>query len=188
MKAELWYQVVVRDRHGKVLSRERRRSRSFLKAWNQLVCAQMSRTAQTIKDIGGADRSISAGKYNFQMDGPADNTSYGPVVGTGNTAVTISDYQLEAQIAQGFGAGQLDHLVTTVDVVTVSAPNAYFAAHRSMVNNSGGSITVRETGLYVQGKNGTARYLCGVRDVLVSEQVVPDGGAITVDYTLQVTE
>ena len=188
MKAQLWYQVVVRDRHGKVISRERHRSRSYVVAWNQLMCAQMSAVAQTIKDTGGTNRAIAGGKYNFKMSAPDSTGTYGIVVGTGDTAVTINDYQLETLIVQGFGAGQMDHLEMTVDAAVVASPNASFSAHRSIVNNSGGPITVKETGIYVQGANGAVQYFLGIRDVLVTPQLVADGGAITVDYTMQVTE
>ena len=192
MKYELWYSVVVRDRHGKTISRERRRSRSFLKQWNQIVCAQMypfnAITSSTVKDITGANFWPFAHSQNFRMNSPAQNTNYGIVAGTGSTAVTLTDYALEALIAQGLGAGQMDYLVCTIADASVSDPYCSFVVSRTVVNNSGALITARETGIYMMAYRAIVYYCCGVRDVLSTPQDVPDGGSITVNYTLRVSE
>ncbi|GAI90274.1 unnamed protein product, partial [marine sediment metagenome] len=59
-----------------------------------------------------------------------------------------------------------------------------FTLSRLMVNNSGVSISVTEIGCYVLGFNYV--YL-GFRDVLPGAVAVPDGGSITVIYTIAVT-
>ncbi len=185
MKHELWYSVVVRDRHGKVLSRERRRSRSFLKAWNQIVCAQMKAGGVlSVLDTSGVSRNISDGDTSFKMNQAGAGTDWGLRVGTGNTPVAIDDYALETPIAQGTAAGQMEHQVCTVATSVVSAPSCYFVVSRTITNNSGDSITVREAALYMQ--NATMEF-CGTRDVFGAPQVVPDGGSVTVDWTIQVT-
>ncbi len=195
MKPELWYSVVVRDRNGKVISQERRRSRSFLKAWNQVVCAQMypfnTSVSSTLITITGESRWPFAASENFRMNGPAGNTNYGIVVGTGSTPVTVTDYALDALIPQGLGAGQMDYLACSVADASVSDPHCSFVVSRSATNNSGGSITVRETGIYMIAQRlspTTNYYCCGARDVLGTPQEVPDGGSITVNYTLRVSE
>ena len=58
---------------------------------------------------------------------------------------------------------------------------------RSFVNGSGGSITVREIGVYCTADPGNL-YFCIVRDVLGSPVAVPDGGSITVIYTFKAVE
>lgn len=184
MKYELWYSVVVRDRHGKIISRERRRARSFLKQWNQLVYVHTAAAALNITDTGGVSRSISPNNANFSMNAAAAVTTYGIIVGTGTTAVTISDYAVETPIAEGAGAGQMNYLVCTVAAFVVSAPSCSFLVSRTIVNNSGDQITVKEAGLYMKM---TTFFCCGTRDVFGTPQDVPDGGSITVDWTLQVT-
>ncbi|MBA7533604.1 hypothetical protein ES705_25845 [subsurface metagenome] len=187
MKYELWYSVVVRDRQGKVVSRERRRSRSFLKQWNQLVYIQMAQTALNITDTGGTPRSISPHNYNFWIKGAAGETDYGIRVGTGDTAVAIDDYALETPIEEGTGADQMEHLFSTVSQPTVAAPSCSFLVSRAIVNNSGAEITVREAGIYMWLKNIATYFGCATHDVFVTPQAVPDGGTITVDWTIQVT-
>jgi len=184
MKHELWYSVVVRDRSGKVISRKRGKSKSYLNAWNKLVYVQMSQVNATIKDTGGTDRSVNVHGDTFAMYAAAAVTTYGIRVGTGNTAVTINDYALETLIAEGAGAGQMNHLATSVDVSVVSAPHCYFLVSRTIVNNSGGLITCRESGIYARA---ASFYACVVRDVFGAAQDVPDGGSIIINYTLRVT-
>ncbi|MBA7477266.1 hypothetical protein ES707_12671 [subsurface metagenome] len=184
MKRELWYSVVVRDRHGKIVSRERRKSKSFLKQWNQLVYVHMSQTPLNITDTGGASRSIVKHPADFLMSIAAGSTTYGIRVGTGNTPVAIDDYALASPIEEGTGAGQMEHLICTVATSVVAAPSCSFLVSRAITNNSGAEITVREAGIYIFMDT---YFGCGVRDVFVAPQAVPIGGAITVDWTIQVT-
>jgi len=188
VKHELWYSVVVRDRHGKVVSRERRRSRSFLKQWNQILYVGVTDALYNIKTTAGFGQNCTPNRYNGQMVAAASYDNQGIVIGTGTTPVAIDDYELEAQITQGLGAGQMEHLICTVDESVVAAPTCSFEVHRTIANNSGGVITVRESGIYVRIKEVVPVYFaCGVRDVLAAPQAVPDGGAITIDWTIGVT-
>ena len=184
MKRELWYSVVVRDRHGKIVSRERRKSRSLVRQYNQSLYCHLNQSACDILDIGGISRSVSPHATTLHMNAPASNITYGIVFGIGTTAVVIGDYDIETLIAEGAGAGQFNYLICTVSLSSVSAPNCGYVVSRSAVNNSGGLITVRESGIrYLQdGFN----FLC-VRDVFGTPQDVPNGGSMTVNYTLRVT-
>ncbi|MBA7656519.1 hypothetical protein ES703_64445 [subsurface metagenome] len=185
MKHELWYSVVVRDRQGKVVSRERRRAKSFLKAWNQVIYAQMFQVNVSIKDTDGADRSVDEDTNNLRIAVSGATTAYGMRVGTGDTAVAIDDYALEAPIAHGTGAGQMSHAGCTVSNYTVAAPSCSFIISRTFTNNSGDSITVKEAGLYM--RMDSSYYGCAARDVFSSPQAVPNGGSITINWTLKVT-
>jgi len=190
MKHELWYSVVVRDRQGKVVSRERRRSRSFLEAWNRLMFTQMTQltglTGTKIKEITGIAQYAYPHAANFRVESHADNG--GIFCGTGDTAVAIDDYILESRIEPGIGPGQFDYGgFSTVTAVSLAASHAQFGVSRSPVNNSGALITVREVGIYTTFYVTTAQhFMCAIRDVLETPQDVPDGGGITVDYTLEV--
>jgi len=184
MKHELWYSVVVRDRYGKVVSRERRKARSLLKAWNQLIYTDMSGVASTITDTGGTPRSVAASVINLNMRGFAGVTNYGIRVGTGTTPVALDDYALEAPIEEGTGAGQMEHRLMYISSPTVAPPSCYFLVPRFIVNNSPGEITVREAAIYVQM---STFYGCVARDVFGTPQAVPIGGTITMDWTIQVT-
>lgn len=185
MKFGLWYSAVVRDRHGKVISRERRKSRSFLKQWLQLIFVQMTDVSSTIKDTGGLSRtSINSYNTNFTMTGTA--SARGIVCGTGNTPVTVEDYQLEAQIGHGYGAGQFEYLDCLASEPSIVGTHCSFVVSRSFVNWSGATITVREIGVYMMFHNSITYYMDGIRDVLDTPLAIPYGGGISVEYTLEV--
>ncbi len=197
MRRELWYKATVRDRNGKVLSQEEKKSRSFLGLWNKMIWTQMtgaSYPALMVTDINGISWPLGVGTSgnNFRMNAGAENAAMGIVIGTSNTPVAISDYRMGALIAQGFGAGQMDYMAMVINASVVADPNCDFFVSRQMANNSGGLITVRESGIYVMMERSlspfTAAYGCGVRDVFGTPQDVPDGGGITIEYTLRVTE
>ena len=197
MKRVLWYKAVVRDRNGKVLSQEEKPSHSFLGLWNRMIWTQMtgaSYPALGVTDIDGSYWPLGVGTsgYNFRMNAGVENPSMGIVIGTSNTPVDVSDYRMGALIAQGFGAGQMDYMAQVIQASAVADPNCDFFMSRQMANNSGGLITVKESGLYMMMERSLSpfwtAYGCGVRDVFGTPQDVPDGGGITVEYTLRVTE
>ncbi|GAI77413.1 unnamed protein product, partial [marine sediment metagenome] len=109
---------------------------------------------------------------------------YGIRVGTGNTPVAIDDYAVETPIAEGTGAGEMNHQVCTIATSVVAAPSCSFLVSRAMVNNSPAEVTVREAAIYMRMG---AYYGCGARDVFGAPQAVPIAGTITVNWTLQVT-
>ena len=195
-QAGLWYSVTVRDRDGKVSSREQRRAHSFLKQWNEFIWFFHFGGNIYPKITTGSSTKLDSHDNNFRMNGGEGDASLGIVVGTSNTPVAVDDYAMGAKIAEGYGAGQMHHLANTFGAPVVSPPSCGYSISRIIVNNSGGLITVRESGLYHQhsyrwgpGANDFYFYYsCGVRDVFVVPQDVPDGGSITVNYTLQVTE
>ena len=187
-KERLWYSIVVRDRQGKVVSRERRKAHSFLEQWNQAISAHIrGGSATVVHDTGGVARTLAINDQNFRMTAAANVITYGIRVGTGSTVVDIEDFAVETPILNGVAAGQMQHLICTVDDAVVAAPSCSFVVHRTIANNSGGVITVREAGIYMMG-GPTPFYFCATRDVLVAPQAVPNGGAITIDWTIGVTE
>ncbi|MBA7696832.1 hypothetical protein ES703_105484 [subsurface metagenome] len=185
MNYELWYSLVVRDKRGRIVSRERHKSDSFLKAWNQLIHAQVSQSSLTIKDTDGVDRSVGQHANNFLMNAAAAVTTYGIRIGTGTTPVVLADYAVETPIAEGTGAGQMNHQASTVATAVVSPPNCSFLAQRVIINNSGSTITVRGGGIYA--RMSVSYYGCLTRDVFATPQDVPHEGSITIDWTIQVT-
>lgn len=154
----------------------------------------MGNVTQTVKDIIGTDRTVhtTATMFRYQIagiNGPDDGANYGGVVGTGTTAPTNSDYQLETQIAHGVGAGQLDYGVQSFTNAAVVSSNVDFVTSRDFYNGSGSTITVTEIGVYAQAKDtvGNTRFFCIIRDVLASSQDVLDTQTLTVQYTMRTT-
>lgn len=172
------------DAKGRLFHQKRVLSRSPLKQLLQLLLAQFAISiGEFVKDTSGTLRSITT-SY-MQVSASAGGTDWGLVLGTDNTPVDILDYQLVAQIAEGVGEGQLLHQAVQFDTdVTVDDPDCTFDMWRNFNNNSGGSITVKETAVYA--KAGTYNF-CIVRDV-PAQIVVPNGGGCYVRYTPKITE
>jgi hypothetical protein len=118
------------------------------------------------------------------MTAAAASIATGIVFGTLDTAVTINDYQLAALIAEGVGAGQLNYALCSVAVASVSSPTCGFVVSRSAVNNNAADIIVKESGIYMTG--GAFNFLA-VRDVFAVPLTIPNGGAITTNYTLRIS-
>ena len=182
------------DRRHRMLRQFREPSRSPVKQLLQhiLVSFAALTSLANVKDTGGTNRTIQRqftdGTSTSYMY--ATGTSLGIQVGTGSTAVDILDYVLATAIANGSGAGQLVYQALTYDAdVTVADPICTFIVYRNFNNNSGGQITVAETGFYCSTRDtgGTAQTFCLFRDVPTSV-AVPDGGGCYVKYTLQISE
>lgn len=190
MKLEegLSYEVVIQDRHGKLLERIAAPSRSYARAWNQCLYVLNRHTSFSITDTGGTGRSISYSSSVLRANAGAGEIGYGIRVGKGTTPVTINDYALETPCGQGTGTDQFLHQATSASSPAVVGSECAFWLRRVMVNNSGSTISgIREIGCYVMMKYSPAYYGLGYRDVLLGPVSVPDGGSITVTYTLKVT-
>ena len=185
MTLQVYYTLEVRDRRGKLLRRIRRRSRSYVIAFLDCLNAACSQSNRSVTDIGGTSRTVGAAA-RFALNGAADDDTRGPVVGTGTTAVAITDSKLVTQIAQGTGAGQMDHVLTDVGAPSTSGSTRRFTVQRVFVNNSGASITIQECGIY--GLEVATLYnFCVVRDIVSGGLAVPNGGSATLTYTIGVT-
>jgi len=146
----------------------------------------MTATTPTIKDTGGTGRVLTRHANDFGMAAAAANANYGIIIGRGSTGVTLADFQVETPIAEGVGLNQMNYAVTTVSTSAVAAPLCGFTIARAVINNSALDITVTEAAIYTT-MGATPWYVCVVRDVFGTPLVVPVGGAITVNWTLQVT-
>jgi len=188
----LWIAVKVTDRNGKVISRQRRRrSRSFVQGWNWAVCAQFlgqstpSPALGPVKNTAGGNVNLRTCGSPFRCNAGAGVTSTGIRVGTDNTPVAITDYALKAPIGQGTGPGQMEHQAQTFAWLGVAGKVCSFQTERVIVNNSGAQINVREAAIYMTVFYPTAATeICACRDLI--SQDVPDGGSVTVTYTMRI--
>jgi len=188
LKEGLSYEVVVQDKHGKVLERIAVPSRSYVKAWNQSLYVLNRHSGYTITDTGGTGRYISFSSSVLRANAGAGEIGYGIRIGKGTTPVTINDYALEIACGEGTGVDQFLHQAMAASSPAVAGSDCSFWHRRVMVNNSGSTISgIREIGCYVMMKYSPRYYALGYRDVLPGSVSIPDGGSITVTYTLKVT-
>jgi len=193
---QMYVRVRVHDKDGNLVHDHQEESRSLVKAFLAGLLANMSSTGGTTithNDIGDISRNIeaalSSGVIVFGAWGSINVDTNGIVIGTTNTAVDITDNKLAAQIADGTASGEMLHAAQSFATdITISDPDATFLTSRTFTNSSGGSITVRETGIYCTMQVANAnRDFCMVRDV-PTEVAVADGSTCTVDYTFKISE
>ena len=192
LKPELSYEVEVTDKDGRVIQREEGPSRSYVRQWNEIFQLQAGAVASggVVKDTSGATQTnANRTSVCFKCDAGIGYTLNGLRVGKSSTPVSISDYALGSPLAAGTGTDQVEHQLTYFTGPSVVGSSLSFTIQRSMVNHSGSTISgIQEIGNYMMFSCGMyTRFALGFRDVLGSSFSIPDGGAITVTYTLKVT-
>ncbi|MBA7664353.1 hypothetical protein ES703_72411 [subsurface metagenome] len=194
IEESLSYTVEVTDKEGRVLQRISAPSRSYVKAWNQLIDSHAKTTDPggpfvIVTDTSEANKNAYSATRTLKADAAIGSVTYGIRIGKGATAVTIDDYALESPCGEGSGVNQFEHQAVQFTEPIVSGSTCYFTVKRVMLNNSGATITgIREIGCYIQfTASALGQRAMGFRDVLPSAVTIPDGGAITVTYTLKVT-
>jgi len=193
-KQLLSYTVIVTDKKGRVLKRISAPSRSYVQAWNKLIDSHAMFTNAgspyvVVKDTAGGDQNAYSSTITLQCNAPVGDINHGIRVGKGTTAVAITDYALESPCENGTGTDQFQHQAMEFTTPSVLGATCSFTVKRVMVNNSGATITgIREVACYGYfSASMMTRKAMGFRDVLGSPCDVPDGGAITVEYTIGVT-
>lgn len=191
-------------------------SRSFVKAFLQLLYCSMSNVAENIIDISNTSRTFSSADssecsvthpglsalndccfvvFNHNFSGTsaleimADEC--GIVIGTSSTAVAVGDDNLVTPIAHGASAGQMTHYGCYGLNYTTGASSASFDVERIFRNDSGGSITVAEIGIYaattMDSTYAASQSFCLLRDVISPTVAVGDGEYLKVKYTITVS-
>lgn len=210
---KLYYRIDRFDKNNSLVQKGRKRtSRSFVCQFLQALYIFSTLNGYTIKDTSGTNRTFGAPAGNLEtflfingagsritnggafygsgygLETVALSEYTGIVVGTGNTAVTPTDYKLTTRVAGGITSGKLEYGGSLIYPVTVSAPNASFDVERIFRNSSGGSITLAELGIYSTfAVNSTHYNFCFVRDVLSPTVTVNNGEYLKVTYTFQIT-
>jgi len=190
----LSYKVEVTNKDGRVVQSEEGPSHSYVRQWNEILHLQAAAIyiggGGTVKMTNG---SIESNAYysvrSFDSNAGIGVDRSGLRVGKDSTPVSINDYALGNPIAEGTGTDQLEHQLTYFTGPSVMGSTLSFTIQRSMVNHSGATISgIQEIGNYMMFSCGMyTRFALGFRDVLGSPFSIPDGGAITVTYTLKVT-
>jgi hypothetical protein len=148
-----------------------------------------------IKSRSGEVKNYTA-NYGVRTDayipGIVGNSTYyyrGISIGTGTSASSIEDYCLESPVENGTGPGQMTRDDGVYVSITYNAETKKWTAvyYRDFNNNSGGTITIGETGLGRQLTANTTIDSFVERNVLASPVAVADGQTLRVTYTTEMT-
>ena len=189
----LSYKVELTDKDGRVIQREEGPSHSYVRQWNEILHLQAAAIyiggGGTVKMTDGSTESNAYYSVrSFRCDAGIGVDRSGLRVGKDSTPVSIHDYTLGAPIAEGTGLHQLQHQLTYFTGPSVAGSTLSFTMQRSFVNHSGAPVSgIQEIGSYIEFTGSMlGRVALGFRDVLGSSFSIPDGGSITVTYTLKV--
>lgn len=129
----------------------------------------------------------SIGSSYLRVVTNTNNSNYGIQVGSGTTPVVVADYKLDTQIVHGTGAGQLSHADTLIAAPSVVGSTSQFVISRSLTNNSGGLVIIRELGLCCRTDSSPAFFTLLCRDLTGSDVDVLATQVAAVSITLSVT-
>ncbi len=188
---------------GEIISENIRKSHSFVRNFMYAVLRSMDGVGNTnFVTTGGAAAaamfkgwctSFSPATYTgggLNTVAAAGEVNRGLVIGTSNTPFAVTQYNLQAPIANGAGVGQMTYaaMVNPPDPSFVS-PDITMELSRDIANNSGSDITVRELGFF--GYPVTSMPNCWgpsahsiillARDV-IDETLVANGQVLNVRY------
>jgi len=190
------YRVVVRDAQGRIMRIEEAPSKSFILNFLYLWWLGLNvNTADAISVVGTSGQQTTMLLEQPQAWYEPFSFSVVPYtgiqVGSGTSSPSASSPYLESLILSGTGSGQLSYGTSNMTSPSISSNPGTTIITNTFTNNSGGSVTVGEIGLasFTYNNNvsppayGAALI---IHDVLSSAANVPNGGTITITYTLQV--
>ena len=124
-------------------------------------------------------KSTSDSSYNNVLPNAATIS-----IGTGDTAFSVEQYNLAAPIVSGTGSGQMSYVTQAAATAAYTSGTKTWKTtmFRVFNNNSGSSITVKETGLF--GDQGGGRPSIWERSVLSPTVAVANGAQLTVTYAI----
>jgi hypothetical protein len=182
MKAEIEIEVTD-NKTGHLLDYRRFKMDSFVDVMAAIISAFLLNLWSAYVSI--ANQAITTMYHAAASDvAGAGDVTKGIVVGTGNTAYDHSQYLLVALIAHGTGSGQLSYGAEIPTPRAWAVSKWTFSKYRVLNNTSGGTITVKEVGIY--GYNTLdAKSFMMARDVLVTPVALPDSSSMKVTYSFE---
>lgn len=131
-----------------------------------------------------SNTQVSCQSVTENLNAALGDATKGIAVGSGTGAPAPGDYVLGTLIANGSGANQLNYQAqTSIQGAVISGANTSFILERLFTNNSGGSITVNEIGMFV---NNAGQWLI-YRDLVSPGDTIPNGSSYKVNITFQIT-
>ena len=177
---------------GEVLETYKDRSRTWNRMfWNSVFCLwsnTLSDTTLGTGHLGGKTYTGSAAYCGYAMPnvvGPATNDTLGIVIGTGSAVEDFDGYALTTRILHGNSSLKMSYALQNTTTASYDAPSLTWTATLARIfnNNSGASIIVAETGIYVS----QSYTIMTVRDVLAPAVTVTNGSQLTVTYNMTLT-
>ena len=174
--------IHVEDEHGnRILSKK---AETLVRAFYQILYGHMSMGSSTAPDTTGASQTITRRDDSPSVNAASGDATFGIVVGTGATPVSMLDYNLASPIPHGTGSGQLLYGETSITPVEVIGNIVRFYITRLLTNTSGADIMVNEVGLIaVSGATSPYKFLI---DRTLATFIIPNGSSRNIIYEIRV--
>jgi hypothetical protein len=187
---EIMIGLKVHDKNGILTFDDVQRGHSWVRNyWNYMFMGMtIALTDSTTTNIAGTmsqvttdGSTLTQSNYGAALQlGSAASSLLGIIVGTGDTAESVNTISLAAQIYEGSTAGQFSHALQT-RAQTYASKIWKQTLSRIFNNNSGSSITVKETGML---NNWNGYCVLMERSVLFPTVAVANGAQLTVTYEI----
>ena len=197
MSLELRKRIILHNKEGEVTyDSGDLPSHSFVKGFlqgMQLTYGNVVAPLAEFKTVAGAlytpnvDTIWSTADYPFSVDNDLDNALWGILLGDDDTTPEENDnFRLDSVIEAGAAAGQVNYGITQWDAgTTIDGNEVRWSFNRTMTNNSGAGVTVKEIGAYVRIFNSPLLYVMILRDIITPSITIPTGETMTVQYTVK---
>jgi len=155
MKAKIKFTIY--DSNGKIVKQWEEPSKSLTYWYAVFEFDLWSQGVLSLTDTSGTGITPYMGSPGvININAGSGITSYGIVVGSGNTANVSQKnmmYSMIALIPNGTGAGQLTYQAVSFTYPSESGNTSTWTLSRNFINQSGGTINVSEIGIiaYVSG-------------------------------------
>jgi len=187
-------EIELRDERKRLIRSHVQPVRSFLANWTKalygLTYGNTRARATSLVDTGGVARSYpylwDVSYTIFCATAPLGNIARGLLFGSGTSAKSINDYNLEAKIEHGTGAGQL-YYYETASGFEVLDDRSKLWFERMAQNEGTEDVTVSEVGLAFSehDASGTVYYFLILADLLDEAVMVAPGKTITARYVFE---
>jgi hypothetical protein len=173
--------IHVEDEYGRrILSKK---ANTLVRGFYDILFGRFTKSSTTVVRTDGTPVSEPPHSRDFSENAISGDTTFGIVVGTGTSPVSMMDFRLASLIAHGVGAGRLVYGSVGLTIIEIIGNMIRFQITRLLTNNSGADITVNEVGLI-------ARYGVNDQKVLIDRTlatfIVPNGSSRNVIYELRV--
>lgn len=143
LSAKIEIGAEIRNAQGELIGRVPfRRCHSLLKQFIQVLSLQMSQANTSIKKTNGTTTTFGPNAINLAVNATIE-TTYGIVIGTGTTPVTMTDWKLVTQLTT-----DIAHQTVTFATENPNTSTWRLAITRGFANNGGSAVNVKEVGLY----------------------------------------
>lgn len=180
------YTITVTDDNDNLVYTHSDVCRSFTANFLRLLAAGMNNTETTVTDINGTTRMVKG--FSARADTP-NITTHGVVIGSGQTSVSLSDYQLAKPIASADVIYQ--PMNPNTPTITATPENISSVIAKRIFTNIGPPIQLGEMGLVVSCPNPVTAtepiYVLIIRDSFETPYIIDSYQKAEITYHMVTT-